>query len=419
MDYSNTKPPETDALPALYVLPPLYASPDAPELAELPELRPVGKIRVGDYGYTTGSVPQTDGPIGGGIRDDCKGWTRGVSLRLHAKLKSVVADSLSGHGYAITTTFRNCPDSPVDMHRIRRAFIKRLKRRGLIRLVWICEFQYRGVPHFHFGAYFDKKINPEDVIVQWCKVAAEYKPKFTAQTCVDISNEGGWFGYMQKHVERGVEHYQRQRERLPKKWKQKTGHVYGFIGDWKFDEWEIFFYKLDKMYLLRDCELKIRLAFNRCGLADIMGSHFAFVNQKGSVCREFIRRRAYHRWIFESEKYASLQYRRADAFVRGIGYDRRCKKKALPEQKSKKLETELFHLPAERQKQITGFVKRRFSERRGIRGSGRHSRQLFLNIMDYERAYVLPDKLIVREDVWPVHAMVQNCNNKTKGVCYG
>lgn len=382
---------------------------------------PLLKICVGDFGFTAGisqskltaGDPDSADTDFGIIRDDCKGWTHGVSLRLHAKLKSVVADKLSGHGYALTTTFRNCPETPVAMHKVRRAFIKRLERRGLIRLLWICEFQLRGVPHFHFAAYFNKPICETEVIKHWCKVATKYRPNITAQTCVDISNVGGWFGYMQKHVERGVAHYQRQRQSMPEQWKQKTGRVYGFTGDWKYDEWQLFQDVFDKLYLIRDCEVKKRLSYNRCELADITGSHFAFLRQTGSVPASAVRYHCWERGGWQSENYASLLIRRATVALRGIGSARRIKKRSLPEAKVKQLQTNLSHLPEDKQKSIVSVFKNRFSRRRGIRGTGLGSRQLVLKVMEYERDASRAHKKLSR-----VKSGAKLQQTKMKEVCY-
>ena len=344
-------------------------------------------VCVGDFGFSAGSIPQkikaTCAP-----RGDCGGWTAGVSSRLHSFLMSVLASSLSGYGYAITLTFRDCPLSARDMHRVRRSFIRRLERRGLLRLLWVCEFQRRGVPHFHIAAYFGNGIMPADIIALWCKCAAKYKVKRTAQTCVDINDIGGWFGYMQTHVVRGIKHYQRQRDNLPPDWQNNTGRVWGHVGDWQTDVFQLLLSdkQKHKLFLLRDCELKLQLADAREVLAKLGGSHFRFIRQTGKMPGYVIRAICMMSGVY-SPRVADKKQRGARI---GIKHSRSGKKVALPHKIKEQLELQLAHLHEHVARGIVGYIKSRFSERRGIRGSHQCSRMIVSNVMRYDRAYKIP-----------------------------
>ncbi len=178
-------------------------------------------------GYTNTGNPTP--PLRGKIR----GWTRGQLKRQEKWLRSVRRDeALSGYGYAITLTVLACPPSAADFHKLRRAYIARLKHRGMERLHWVIEWQERGTPHLHIAAYWLERLSVlqrQLLLVSWLEVAQEYAPGFSGQHIDDISDTAGWFGYMSKHASRGLHHY--QRGGIPDGW-ESSGRLWGYVGDW-------------------------------------------------------------------------------------------------------------------------------------------------------------------------------------------
>lgn len=165
-----------------------------------------------------------------------KGWSR-EAVRRHTKfLYSVDSEALNGYGYALTLTVRDCPATAREWQAVRRSLLKRLQRRGLIRLHWLTEWQRRGVPHLHMAAYFGHKLTPLEVagvLMHWADVTEAYASSMSAQDIKPIDGPTGWLQYLSKHAARGVAHYQRQGS--PEGW-ETTGRLWGTAGDWPTDE---------------------------------------------------------------------------------------------------------------------------------------------------------------------------------------
>ena len=112
------------------------------------------------------------------------GWTAGAVRRHTRWLYSVEAPSLDGFGYAVTLTLKDTPESAVAFHAMRRAWIERLRRRGLVRVHWVIEWQKRGTPHLHTAVYFDHELTPVErwlLVWDWLQVAASARPQSSAQ----------------------------------------------------------------------------------------------------------------------------------------------------------------------------------------------------------------------------------------------
>ena len=161
-----------------------------------------------------------------------------LHIRPRANLFSF--DFVTGYGLALTLTIRDCPPTSDDWHRLRNAFIRRLKRAGMIRLHWVTEWQKRGVPHLHCAVWFeDLDPNKEGELVRvwgaalkgWAELAAPYGASPKSQKIAEIDNSVGWFQYLSKHASRGVKHYQRSSAGIPAEWKQKTGRMWGHWGN--------------------------------------------------------------------------------------------------------------------------------------------------------------------------------------------
>lgn len=181
-------------------------------------------------GMSTGGNPA---PV---KRGTITGWSAAAVRRHKRWLFSVVAPDLSGAGYALTLTVKDTPPSAREWHALRRNWIDRLERRGLVRLHWVVEWQKRGTPHLHVAAYFGRALTPAerwDLLAQWTDVAAAYGAGWRSQDVKPIDGPMGWLKYLSKHAARGVAHYQRQGK--PEGW-ESTGRLWGYVGDWPLVE---------------------------------------------------------------------------------------------------------------------------------------------------------------------------------------
>lgn len=170
------------------------------------------------------------------LRGDVQGWSEGAARRNTEFLMSVIETRLDGYGVAVTLTVRDCPPTAHDWHRLRRAWIKRMERVGMIRLHWVTEWQRRGVPHLHGAIWFPDWEPALAVIPAWVEVAGKYGAGFRGQHSRRIDGVVGWFQYLAKHAARGVKHYQRNPDNIPDGWKKRTGRVWGYTGDWPRQE---------------------------------------------------------------------------------------------------------------------------------------------------------------------------------------
>ncbi len=170
-------------------------------------------------------------------RDAVEGWTNSSTRRNTRFLYSVDERSLTGDGFALTLTVRDCPGTADDWMQLREKFVKRLRRMGLIRCHWLTEWQRRGVPHMHAAVWFDEGLRDRDpfaigtIKAHWCDLAARHTAGRSGQHVEAISDSVGWFKYLSKHAVRGLGHYQRSSESIPPGWK-KTGRMWGHLGEW-------------------------------------------------------------------------------------------------------------------------------------------------------------------------------------------
>jgi hypothetical protein len=192
--------------------------------------------------YQNGSTAHT--PNGGvsmherAKRQAVTGWTK-ETVRRHTKwLYSVNTEDLTGNGYAVTLTLRDCPESAERFHSARRSWLRRLERAdfGLIRAHWVIEWQRRGTPHLHTAVYFDRELTPKEkfwLVDQWIAVAEPFGALHLSQYLLPITGAAGWLQYLSKHAARGAAHYQRQGK--PAGW-EKTGRLWGHTGAWPEEE---------------------------------------------------------------------------------------------------------------------------------------------------------------------------------------
>lgn len=194
-------------------------------------------------------------------RKQISGWSRNAARRNKTFLMSIDAAYLNGVGVSFTLTVKSLPESAVVWSGMVENFIRRLVRMGCIRYHWVIEWQKRGVPHLHGIAYFDTEIlvkkylkgcvgdvdevlgrlfSKDDILrkilTAWCDaktgVAKDCLADRDAQHIVRIYNVSDWAQYLSKHASRGADHYQRDKDMLPKKWKDGTGRLWGKGGEW-------------------------------------------------------------------------------------------------------------------------------------------------------------------------------------------
>lgn len=194
-------------------------------------------IQLYHHGFT-GGVPPSVNDHPRAKRSTVGGWSP-VSIRSNTRfLYSVLENELTGLGFALTLTVRDCPPTSDDWHKLRRRFEVRLRRMGMIRMHWVTEWQRRGVPHLHCAVWFPDPGRSgytalhSAIFIHWLKVAAPYMAGAGGQHIKPITDSIGWFQYLSKHAARGLSHYQRSPEGTPPAWLSKTGRMWGKIGDW-------------------------------------------------------------------------------------------------------------------------------------------------------------------------------------------
>lgn len=170
-------------------------------------------------------------------RGQVEGWSVGATRRNTQFLMSIEEQRLTGKGVAVTLTLRDCPATAQEWHRLRKAWIERMRRAGMIRLHWVTEWQRRGVPHLHCAIWFADLYDLYTPVTAWVDLAgADFGAGDRGQHAAIIDGPIGWFKYLSKHAARGVKHYQRNSENIPEGWQSKTGRVWGHSGDWPITE---------------------------------------------------------------------------------------------------------------------------------------------------------------------------------------
>lgn len=164
------------------------------------------------------------------------GWSSAAARRNTQFLYAVDERHLTGHGYAITLTVKNCPTSPAEWKRYREALFKRYQRLGLISLHWVTEWQRRGVPHLHLAAYFREPQTVNTLALPWVQSTLHLGTLPRGQHVAPIADSVGWLKYLAKHAARGVSHYQRSSGCIPASWEGVTGRVWGHLGEWPSKE---------------------------------------------------------------------------------------------------------------------------------------------------------------------------------------
>jgi len=190
------------------------------------------------HGITMGTPPAKNDHLRA-KRGVVEGWSESASRRNIQFLRSVderqlseTADGTPIYAIAVTLTLKDCPATPDDWHKLRRAYIERLRRMGLYRSHWVTEWQRRGVPHLHGVFWFPAGVHPAHIIGHWVKLSAPYGAGVRGQHYSNLHDAVGWFKYVSKHTARGARHYQRHPDNIPAAWLKRTGRVWGHTGHW-------------------------------------------------------------------------------------------------------------------------------------------------------------------------------------------
>lgn len=242
---------------------------------------PMPVIKVYHHGMTAAILPKQNNHERA-KRGVVQGWSKSATRNNTRWLRSVSPESFSNEdefGIAFTFTLRDCPDTSDDWHKIRRSFLERLRRLGMLRLHWVTEWQRRGVPHLHGIVFFSyascTRVDSFGIPVglgtliteHWLAVAGKYGASPRGQHLKVVSDIKGWFKYLSKHASRGADHYQRSSSGIPSGW-IKTGRVWGYIGDWVTDEPQSLNVSNEFYFAVRRIVRKWRLADARTALKD-------------------------------------------------------------------------------------------------------------------------------------------------------
>jgi hypothetical protein len=162
------------------------------------------------------------------------GWSPGAIRRNTDFLKSVDVSKLDGLGYALTLSVGGEIPSPVEFRAMFAAWVKRVRRAGMVRLHWVIEWQRRGAPHLHVAVYFpvDTPMFGGALLGAWLEVSKATESGLLGQCVKRIDGPLGWLQYLAKHASRGAAMYQRSAASVPLSWKGRTGRLWGRLGEW-------------------------------------------------------------------------------------------------------------------------------------------------------------------------------------------
>ena len=237
-------------------------------------------IKVYHHGMTA-AIPPRKNNHERAKRGVVQGWSKSATRNNTRWLRSVSPESFGNEeefGVAFTLTIRDCPESSEEWHKIRRSFIERLRRLGMLRLHWVTEWQRRGVPHLHGIVFFPLKVQTKmndsngfplswghAIEQSWISVAEKYGASPRGQHLKTVTDIKGWFKYLSKHASRGADHYQRSSAGVPSGW-IKTGRVWGHCGDWVTDKPQSLNVSNEFYFALRRIVRKWRLSDARTAL---------------------------------------------------------------------------------------------------------------------------------------------------------
>lgn len=167
-------------------------------------------------------------------RGEVQGWTAASARRHNCWCYSVEPQRLTGYGWAVTLTLRDCPATSDEWTLLLQNFFQGLRDTGLlVRAHWVVEWQTRGAPHLHMAVYLTEDLGERAasrlIEGNWLARTQRWGALELGQDCQRIRDTLDWQKYLAKHAARGVAHYQRQGK--PSGW-ERTGRLWGHIGDW-------------------------------------------------------------------------------------------------------------------------------------------------------------------------------------------
>ena len=216
------------------------------------------------HGLTMGIPPSRNDHMRA-KREAVEGWSDSSTRGNTRFLYSVDERRLTGHGFALSLTIRDCPPSADDWKVLRETFFKRLRRMGMVRGHWLTEWQRRGVPHMHAAVWFDSDLPQRYPLAMmtirdhWCGLAGAFGAGPRGQHVERITDSVGWFKYLSKHAVRGLGHYQRSADSIPQGWKH-TGRMWGHLGDWPTIEPVRYTVSMESFWAFRRMVQRWRLA---------------------------------------------------------------------------------------------------------------------------------------------------------------
>lgn len=167
-----------------------------------------------------------------GKRGEVKGWSPTAAARHVKWLQSVDSSQLTGYGYAVTLTVKDVPENAMRWAQLRKAWLDRMRRAGMIRVHWVTEWQRRGAPHLHAAVYFEGELTAAQrlgLVRAWLEVASEFGAQIWGQRVERLRDAAAWGRYCAKHSARSSSHV--QRKGMPPGW-EKSGRLWGQGGDW-------------------------------------------------------------------------------------------------------------------------------------------------------------------------------------------
>ena len=187
----------------------------------------LAKITVSPLGASGGFAgPGRDGEGS----SQCLGWTARSARSNQMFLRSVCVWELPPIGGAFTLTVGFVPSFD-EWKALLRRFRRWFDRRNVVCWHYVIEWKANQRPHLH-GCFFwhDPDWRGSSVKKCWLDLTRKYGTSLRAQHYSEIDGAAGWFAYMAKHASRGMNHYQRDKENIPKGW-QKTGRMWSRSRD--------------------------------------------------------------------------------------------------------------------------------------------------------------------------------------------
>lgn len=201
----------------------------------------VGLVTIGANGSKAAKKGKP--PSKRGERGKIVGWSKNAARGNREFLWSIDVRPFMGEdskvrAVSFTLTIRDCPERVEEWKRLIRNLRLHLTSFGVIAVHYCIEWHERGraktgpVPHLHGMVLTVQPHELQNYIVQtWMKVAGRYGTNRQAQDSKIVWNAERWMEYLGKHSGRGVSHYQRNPNLLPKMW-TTTGRLWGRFGDW-------------------------------------------------------------------------------------------------------------------------------------------------------------------------------------------